>query len=713
MAQLDEVEVFRDKAKAVVQRTESARNSAYWLQRVTRQTIETPLAGPETQVNELTIERQVIEHQRYHVLLGWRRTRAGNTFQSQEHTWKCCGHSGSRRNTSSFNDDEYEYDPPPFLLLASSSTRAMAARGHGSATFPMLSLPPALPHHSSRHWIWTSPWILDTLDPHDDHGWSYGRSFANCQSGSGSNHHSVRCRIWTRKMTLVRPTIAASPIDDVDRHRAYVADTHVDPVCGYLDVCHRSLPSSANERPRKEDRYGHVIPLPFLLELLKKKQRKKWKWKRYFVVLKHSILKYYSDDSMMKLKGEVLLFHPHMRVHPVDVHLSGRENTFAIGSSMKKGGHGENQETMMYCAASNATSGESWIYAIEDMLLCRDSDEQNISATTARLRREHVVHRRLILKPPMVPISISIPASTNPAPASTTPSSTTLASHEQPDEDDIDSTLTLAFKSIERQCTSFEMQFQHRFRVTTRRRSRWFVTPGHSSDHDLEAMEIYREFMDQMLSTIVVKATNQILDDDDLKSKEALEDKTLHRLEQRVFLPCQEVFYQVLESLPPKDDVYLEFVHEDVHKVSNRKHQQQRQARFQENLRWLRQQNQSFFDIPKSHQLNWEASISLLGTIDDYSLPSTKLLCFYRVIRDIHEIFEQHQKHPEREASPLSADDLFPILIYILCHCEVTNIMMTQRLISNTLLPTFQCGEKGYYATMLEAAVEYIFSFCP
>ncbi|RHY30329.1 hypothetical protein DYB32_004401 [Aphanomyces invadans] len=96
-------------------------------------------------------------------------------------------------------------------------------------------------------------------------------------------------------------------------------------------------------------------------------------WKRRFFVLDGSVLRYFSEDvdatvpksTTHKLKGEVLLFHKDTTVHYVDIHLSGRDFTFAIDTS---GG-----EFSLMLQASSLDEREDWIYAIEDAILCRES----------------------------------------------------------------------------------------------------------------------------------------------------------------------------------------------------------------------------------------------------------------------------------------------------------------------------------------------------
>ncbi|KAF0683169.1 Aste57867_24762 [Aphanomyces stellatus] len=109
-------------------------------------------------------------------------------------------------------------------------------------------------------------------------------------------------------------------------------------------------------------------------------------WKRRYFVLDGSVLRYFSEDidsvthksKTHKLKGEVLLFHKDTTVHYVDIHLSGRDFTFAI----------EAGEYSLLLQANSLDDREDWIYAIEDAILCRDSYVQDDSASNSRLNVE-------------------------------------------------------------------------------------------------------------------------------------------------------------------------------------------------------------------------------------------------------------------------------------------------------------------------------------
>ncbi|CAH0486629.1 unnamed protein product [Peronospora farinosa] len=124
---------------------------------------------------------------------------------------------------------------------------------------------------------------------------------------------------------------------------------------------------------------------------LRKRGHVRKNWKARYFVLEKSVLRYYTDSSRTKLKGEVLLFHPQTRVHYVDVHVAGgRDASFAVQVG---------PEYTLLLQATQLRDRENWMYCIEDALLCRDSyHPQGVTTRPGPFfdLRESVAHRRLL-----------------------------------------------------------------------------------------------------------------------------------------------------------------------------------------------------------------------------------------------------------------------------------------------------------------------------
>ncbi|GMF26620.1 unnamed protein product [Phytophthora lilii] len=236
-------------------------------------------------------------------------------------------------------------------------------------------------------WEWVSPWHLEVFfdSPSDAvDGWQYASSFSqftprpslrsrgrSIDSLSQSSSHSggempssspasasgKRLRVRRRKWVRYRRLRSGRSSLSSGASSSAFDDAFLDSMSGWL---------------RKR---GHV--------------RKNWK-ARYFV-LEKSVLRYYTDSSCLKLKGEVLLFHPQTRVHYVDVHVAGgRDASFAIQVG---------PEYTLLLQAAQLRDRENWMYCIEDALLCRDSyHPQGMNSGPGPYfdLRESVAQRRLL-----------------------------------------------------------------------------------------------------------------------------------------------------------------------------------------------------------------------------------------------------------------------------------------------------------------------------
>ena len=131
--------------------------------------------------------------------------------------------------------------------------------------------------------------------------------------------------------------------------------------------------------------------------------------------------------------------------------------------------------------------------------------------------------------------------------------------------------------------------------------------------------------------------------------------------------------------------------------------------RFQRKKEWLSCKPQAFFEIDEHHvsSSGWQAAISLMNSLDTYSLPCEKASILVQVAHSIAATFEE-----ERGGNlAMGADDFLPIFVFVLCNSSLSNVTTIQELVSETMIHSVGVGEKGYYVTMLEAAVEYVAAF--
>ena len=150
--------------------------------------------------------------------------------------------------------------------------------------------------------------------------------------------------------------------------------------------------------------------------------------------------------------------------------------------------------------------------------------------------------------------------------------------------------------------------------------------------------------------------------------------------------------------------------------------QRQEEERFERLRALVAVQTQSFLDIHPSHQspTEWKLAITLIDSMDNYSLPSEKAAVLVEVARCIYETDAREHDHTtdrtaslkqQKQSILMSADDFLPIFIFVLARCHLRSVIVTRHLISETMVTALMIGETGYYATMLEAAIGYIAAF--
>uniref|UniRef100_K3WR45 VPS9 domain-containing protein n=1 Tax=Globisporangium ultimum (strain ATCC 200006 / CBS 805.95 / DAOM BR144) TaxID=431595 RepID=K3WR45_GLOUD len=712
------------------------------------------------------VAEEVYENQRYQMVLGWgskghllpldpgkymraiRRPRAGGLARAAIRI--------KSRRRRSLGDFAFRNSHPTAMELLDAFTQEEDEDADGlggddadncdiewahSSIFPDITLPEGVTTTEdgaevNARWEWISPWHLEFPchyvrdgdnfpPPPDPDGWQYSTSFQNftrttnldgntqqqqlqqrrrahsspCHSptvhSSWRPKHYVRCRKWVRYRRLRPESFVGTP--EAPDANAF-DDSFLDSMRGWL----RKL--------------GHV--------------RKNWK-SRYFV-LERSVLRYYSDDSMTRLKGEVLLFHPATRVHYVDIHLSGgRDCTFAIQVG---------KDYTLLLQADQLSVRENWMYCIEDALLCRDSYYED--PEQARDLRESVALRRKLSSESMVlgnglgmhhhPLNVLIVDSKTQVKKATQDANLLQLLSE------CEAFLgSMHMKSL---IQSFLQKFKQKYAmvavptaanspharkssVGTQRESESYSLSSPTVDvlHDarsLLALKNYRFFIERTLESVIEYLAqlpsvtgSPITSPKGWKParmgyakqqtppppKPTVSDEAwqlvrkaaLYKLERLTFIPLQDVIYNLLETTIFPDDL------EDFER--NRKH--------------LGAQSQAFFEISASHTSSsqWKSATALLSTIDNYSLPCEKSSVLLEVAKCIYETHAN--EHDQVSVQMMAADDFLPIFICILSRCQLRNVVITRHLISETMISAMMIGETGYYATMLEAAVGYIASF--
>ncbi|KAF4028370.1 Vacuolar sorting protein 9 (VPS9) domain [Phytophthora infestans] len=355
------------------------------------------------------VAEEVYEHQRYQMVLSWgsrghllpldpdkymrvvrhsiqrRRRRTHSREQTQDEDDVLLEWSPS----STFPDiplpDPQAGDRPPPASIkqrsrsATSASRASTAdRAHNTATSVSGS------SLTGPRWEWVSPWHLENPvnSPKDAvDGWQYASSFS---------HFTPRPSLRSRGRSIESSSQIPSQLDGEMPSLSPVSLSGKRlRVRRRKWVRYRRLRSGRSSRSTSTS--SSAFDDAFLDSMsgwLRKRGHVRKNWKARYFVLEKSVLRYYTDSSCAKLKGEVLLFHPQTRVHYVDVHVAGgRDASFAIQVG---------PDYTLLLQAAQLRDRENWMYCIEDALLCRDSYHPQGRAGPYFDLRESVAQRRLL-----------------------------------------------------------------------------------------------------------------------------------------------------------------------------------------------------------------------------------------------------------------------------------------------------------------------------
>ena len=142
--------------------------------------------------------------------------------------------------------------------------------------------------------------------------------------------------------------------------------------------------------------------------------------------------------------------------------------------------------------------------------------------------------------------------------------------------------------------------------------------------------------------------------------------------------------------------------------------------RVAQRLRSLKALPQSFWSIPdeKVSPSSWALAVSHLNAIPEATVPSDKVDILLKAVKAIERLTETERERAPRdedmpsEASPLGADDLFPIFVYVLVQSELWKggeIVVLREILSALANPERQrWSASAYYVATLEAAIEHI-----
>ncbi|TMW63930.1 hypothetical protein Poli38472_014635 [Pythium oligandrum] len=700
---------------------------------------------------QLAVE-EVFEHQRYQMVLGWGSKGHLLPLDPGKYVRVLRGRRRRRSSITVLNP----YDSEHFDTVH-------------SPIFPDVALPES-PSETDK-WEWISPWHLElplsdepgdaAFDPTDSDGWSYASSFHHfpvnlspsspTASGAddifvgspsvssspspksrGRHKFYVRRRKWIRYRVL-RSTRDAFLLDDL---RAF-DDSFLDSMCGWL----RKL--------------GHV--------------RKNWKL-RYFV-LEKSILRYYADEAMTRLKGEVLLFHPAARVHYVDIRVAGgRDNAFAIQIG---------SDYSLLLQADRIGDRENWMYCIEDALLCRDSYYQDPERT--RDVRDSVARRRKISTETMIfNVKDARPSGQalglNPVNVFMLHSWTgTQAARKNPllMRLMVESDVYMESKAVKQQIACFVQKFKQKYptsscgtpnkssmgggsfsrttspvstnsRGTSKgRRSVSFDVPFGEDALSVEearsfsalvdprsmlALKNYRFFVERSVHEVMshlhrLPFANASIDITSpkrgaLKSKKNSADAAdeesrtsteSNESEAQAAAGQSEIDWEMVKKAVLYKFERQTFIplQDVIYGLLEASVVSSDLEHFERNRQYLAVQPQRYFEIQESHNSPSNWK-SAIALLNSMDNYSLPSEKASILLAVAKCIYDTYAQEHTVDTGMMAADDFLPIFIFVLARSTLRNVVISRYLISETMTSAVMIGETGYYATMLEAAVSYI-----
>ncbi|XP_028966493.1 GTPase-activating protein and VPS9 domain-containing protein 1 [Galendromus occidentalis] len=107
--------------------------------------------------------------------------------------------------------------------------------------------------------------------------------------------------------------------------------------------------------------------------------------------------------------------------------------------------------------------------------------------------------------------------------------------------------------------------------------------------------------------------------------------------------------------------------------------------------------------IPKIYLLEcpWPSAQAVIATLNAYKSPRDKMNCVFLCCKTIMDLLHLASN------SAAAADDLFPILVYVLIQANPQYLLSNIEYVKQ-FCPGYQDGEAGYYWTMLDSAVVFI-----
>jgi hypothetical protein len=131
-------------------------------------------------------------------------------------------------------------------------------------------------------------------------------------------------------------------------------------------------------------------------------------------------------------------------------------------------------------------------------------------------------------------------------------------------------------------------------------------------------------------------------------------------------------------------------------------------------IKFLSSRTQEEWEIPSNFvsPQQWSSAVFELAGIERNPTPTRRLNALVRAAKAIYAEFKEYVlplREEGKSDSVLSADDLVPIFIFVLCQSQLRHPLLNRDLLwSDISHPDLRHGECGYYLTTYELALQAI-----
>mmetsp|Transcript_2583 Transcript_2583/g.9887 ORF Transcript_2583/g.9887 Transcript_2583/m.9887 type:complete len:1019 (-) Transcript_2583:192-3248(-) len=135
----------------------------------------------------------------------------------------------------------------------------------------------------------------------------------------------------------------------------------------------------------------------------------------------------------------------------------------------------------------------------------------------------------------------------------------------------------------------------------------------------------------------------------------------------------------------------------------------QREAAFEEKMRkFFSKASQDYFHIPSDIQspTEWRSCAHDLYKLNYAQYPFEMVQIILDTSRKVYALFKE--EHPDNASAVLAADDVLPLMIFIITRADVKQPLQMMEYITSLMDPIIMSQEEGYYCTLYNSALSVL-----